>query len=51
MVTPFRVLRAGPTGVILAWIDRYNTERHHSALGYLASRAWRECFYQLPQAA
>lgn len=37
--------------VILAWIDRYNTARQHSALGYLTPRAWREQFYQLPQAA
>jgi putative transposase len=37
--------------VIAAWIDRYNTERHHSALGYLTPRVWREQFYQLPQAA
>ena len=34
--------------VILAWIDRYNTERQHPALGYLTPRAWRERFYQLP---
>ena len=37
--------------VIMAWIDRYNTARQHSALGYLTPRAWREQFYQLPQAA
>ena len=37
--------------VIMAWIDRYNTERQHSALGYLTPRAWREQFYELPQAA
>jgi putative transposase len=34
-----------------AWIDRYNTERQHSALGYLTPLAWREQFPQLPQAA
>ncbi|MGH7433216.1 MAG: IS3 family transposase [Candidatus Methylomirabilales bacterium] len=37
--------------IITAWIDRYNTDRQHSALGYLTPRAWREQFYQLPQAA
>ena len=37
--------------VIMAWIARYNTEQQHSALGYLTPRAWREPFYQLPQAA
>lgn len=37
--------------IIVAWIDRYNTERQHSALGYLSPWAWREQFYQLPQAA
>jgi putative transposase len=37
--------------VILAWIDRYNTERQHSALGYLSPRAWREQFYHVPQVA
>jgi putative transposase len=37
--------------VIVAWIAHYNTERQHSALGYLTPRAWREQFYQLPQAA
>ena len=37
--------------VIMAWIERYNSERQHSALGYVTPRAWREQFYQLPQAA
>ncbi len=37
--------------VILAWIDRYNTARQHSALGYLSPRAWREQFYHVPQVA
>jgi transposase InsO family protein len=35
----------------IAWIERYNTERQHSTLGYLTPRAWREQFSQLPQAA
>jgi putative transposase len=37
--------------IIMDWIARYNTERQHSALGYLTPRAWREQFYQLSQAA
>lgn len=37
--------------IITAWIERYNTERQHSALEYLTPRAWREQFYQLPQPA
>jgi hypothetical protein len=37
--------------IITAWIARYNTERQHSALGYLSPRVWREQFYQVPQAA
>jgi putative transposase len=37
--------------IIMDWITRYNTERQHSALGYLTPRAWREQFYQLSQAA
>jgi len=30
------------TTVISAWIQRYNTERPHSSLGYLTPAAWRE---------
>jgi putative transposase len=37
--------------VILPWIEHYNTERQHSALGYLSPRAWRELFYHIPQIA
>lgn len=37
--------------IIMAWIDRYNTTRQHSALGSLTPRTWREQFSQLPQAA
>jgi putative transposase len=37
--------------IFMAWIDRYNPEWQHSALGYLTPRARRERFYQLPQAA
>jgi putative transposase len=37
--------------VILPWIDHYNTERQHSALGYLSPRAWRELFFHIPQIA
>jgi len=37
--------------VIMTWIERYNSGRQHSALGYLTLRVWREQFYQLPQAA
>jgi putative transposase len=37
--------------VILAWIERYNTERQHSALGYVSPQAWREQFHHVPQIA
>ena len=37
--------------IIMAWIERYNSERQQSALGYVTPRAWREQFYQFPQAA
>lgn len=36
--------------ITTAWIDPYNTERQHSALGYLSPWAWREQFFQAPQA-
>lgn len=37
--------------IILAWIEHYNAERQHSALGYLSPRTWREQFYHPPQVA
>jgi putative transposase len=37
--------------IILAWLEHYNNERQHSALGYLSPRAWRERFYLVPQVA
>ena len=37
--------------IIMTWIERYNSGRQHSVLGYVTPRAWREQFYQVPQAA
>jgi len=32
---------AEATPIITTWIQRYNTERPHSSLGYLTPAAWR----------
>jgi len=37
--------------VIVQWIDRYNTQRLHSSLGYKTPVEWRKIYYQFPQAA
>lgn len=37
--------------VIAKWIEKYNTERLHSSLGYKTPQQWRKEFYDIPQAA
>ncbi len=38
--------RAGARLAIFAWINRYNTQRLHSTLGYLPPQQWEHHYHQ-----
>jgi putative transposase len=40
--------RAGARRAIFAWINRYNTRRLHSSLGYLPPIEWENTYHQQP---
>jgi transposase InsO family protein len=38
--------RAEARRAIFAWINRYNSRRRHSTLGYIAPIAWEQTYHQ-----